>query len=204
MLVVARPMMQLDVFFDLDHLPTARAKPGLLLQECSTKRRRRVQRQLAVAVLEVRLPSGVERIGLALDCEIALWFDRCPHPEQLLAAARISAAPRFSRAMGQVGVGEPAPGLVRVTALGPALHPPPNKVVELGEGFTTEHMTVIVRPAPQEGVEGLDELLWRGTPGLLRQGPDLGRESLEAGLARCDLELSPLPSWPLMFASGLS
>jgi len=40
-LVVAIPMMQLDFFFDLDHLPTAWAAPVLVLQELSTKRRRR-------------------------------------------------------------------------------------------------------------------------------------------------------------------
>jgi hypothetical protein len=135
-------MMQLDFFFDLDHLPTARAKPVLVSQECSTKRRRRTQRQRAVTVLEVRLPGRVEGISLALDLEIALRCDRFPHPEQLLAAARISESPRFSHAMGKVAVGAPAPGLVRVPALGPAIHPPPNKVVELGEGLTTEHMTV--------------------------------------------------------------
>jgi len=203
MLVVALPRMPLDVFFDLDHLPTARAKPVLLLQDRSTKGRRRTPRQLAVAVLAVRLPSGVERIGLAFDFEIALRCDRLPHPEQLLAGDRISEAPRFSRARGKVALHDPAASLVRVAALRPALHPPPNKGVELGEGLATERMTVIVRPAPQDGGEGLDELFWRGTPSLLTKGPDLGRERLEAGLARCDLELSRLPSWPLRFAHGL-
>jgi hypothetical protein len=41
-LVLAIPMMQLDVFFDLDHLPTARTEPVLLSQDLSTKRRRRL------------------------------------------------------------------------------------------------------------------------------------------------------------------
>ena len=36
-LVVAIPMMQFDFFFDLDHLPTARAEPVLLVQDLSTK-----------------------------------------------------------------------------------------------------------------------------------------------------------------------
>jgi len=36
-LVMAIPMMQLNVFFDLDHLPTAWAEPVLLAQDRSTK-----------------------------------------------------------------------------------------------------------------------------------------------------------------------
>ena len=62
MLVTAIPMMQLDFFFDLDHLPTTQAESVLLSQERSTKGRRRPQRQLAVTVLEVCLPGGVKRI----------------------------------------------------------------------------------------------------------------------------------------------
>jgi hypothetical protein len=42
--VLTIPMMQLDLFFDLDHLPTAWTKPVLLSQERSTKGRRRPQR----------------------------------------------------------------------------------------------------------------------------------------------------------------
>jgi hypothetical protein len=42
-LVIPIPMMQLDFFFDLDHLPTTWAEPVLLSQDLSTKRRRRTQ-----------------------------------------------------------------------------------------------------------------------------------------------------------------
>jgi hypothetical protein len=78
---MAIPVMQLDFFFDLDHLPTAWAMPVLLSQELSTKRRRRLQRQLAVALLEVCLPGGVKGVGCTLDLEIALRFDCLPHPD---------------------------------------------------------------------------------------------------------------------------
>ncbi len=37
--------------------------------------------------------------------------------------------------MREVAVGDPAPGLVRVAALRPAIHSPPDKVIELGEGL---------------------------------------------------------------------
>jgi hypothetical protein len=68
-------MMQVHLLVDLDHLPTARAKPVLLSQDSSTKRRRRPQRQLTVTIVEVCLPCGIERIGGTLDLEIALRFD---------------------------------------------------------------------------------------------------------------------------------
>jgi len=203
MLVIALPRMQLDFLFDLDHLPTTRAESVLLSQERSTKRRRRTPRQLAVAVLEVGLPSGVERIGLAFDLEIALRCDRLPHPEQLLAGDRISEAPRFSRARGKVASHDPAPGLVRVTALGPAIHSLPDKGVELGEGLATDTVAMLVRPAPQDGGEGINELLGRGALSLLTEGPDLGREDLQAGVAGSNPQLGRLAVRSLRFAYDL-
>src|SRR6266850_4339865 len=203
-LVMAIPMMQLDFLFDLDHLPTARTEPVLLSQELSTKRRRRLQRQLTVAVLEVRLPGRVEGIRLALDLEIALRCDHFLYPEQVLAGGRISKPPHFTFAMGEVAVNDPPSGLVRVSALGPAIHPSPDKIVELGEGLTTEHVAMIVRPAPQNGAEGVDQLFWCGTPGLLTEGPDLVLEGLEARRARGDLEFGSLAVWALALAQGLS
>src|SRR5712692_4577669 len=196
-------MMQLDFLFDLDHLPTTRARPVLLAQEHSTNRRRRPPRQLTVAVLEVRLPFGSERIGGALDLEIALRTDCLPHPDQLLASGRIGKPPRLSFIVGKVAVGNPAPGFVRVTALGPAIHPLPDKGVQLGEGLATDHIAMIVRPAPEHGVEGIDERLWRGAPGLLTKGPDLVLEGLEASLAGSNLQLGWRPVRPLGFAYGL-
>ena len=119
-LVLAISMMQFDFLFDLDHLPTARTESVLLSQELSTKRRRCLQRQFAVAVVEIRLPSRIKGVGCALDLEIALRFDRLPHSKQLLAGSRIGKLPRFSLAVRKVAVGNPAPALVRVPALGPA------------------------------------------------------------------------------------
>ncbi len=186
-LVVAIPMMQLDFLFDLNHLPTAWAEPVLLAQDLSTKGRRRPQRQLTVAVLEVRLPFGIERIGRALDLEVALRADCIPHPDKLLAGSRIGKSPRFSFAMRKVAVGDPAPGLVRVPALGPAIHPLPDIGVQLSEGLATDTMAMVVRPTPEHGVEGIDELLWRGALDLLTESPDLVLEGLEASLTRSDL-----------------
>jgi hypothetical protein len=150
-LVMAIPMMQLDFLFDLDHLPTTRAEPVLLSQELSTKRRRRTERQLPVAVLEVRLPCGIKGIGCAFDLEIALRCDGLLHPEQLFASGRVGKPPPLSLTMGAVAVNDPASGLVRVAALGPAIHPLPDKIVELGEGLATDAMAMRVRPPPEHG-----------------------------------------------------
>ena len=203
MLVMAIPMMQLDFFFDLDHLPTTRAEPVLLSQDRSTKGRRCPQRQLAVTVLEVGLPGGVKRIGLAFDLEVALWFDGLPHAEQWLAGGRIGKAPRFSHLREKVALHDPAPGLVRVTALGPALHPLPDTGVELGAGRATESGAVIVRPAPPDGGEGSEELRGRSTSGLRTESADLGHEGRQAGLAGGDPPLGRFAVRALRFAHGL-
>lgn len=146
-LVVTIPMMQVQFLFDLDHLSAARAEPVLLSQQGCTKRRRRVQCQLAVAVLKIPLPDRVEGVGFALDLEIALRFDRLLHPDHLLAGERIGEAPSLSRLVGKVALGVPASGLVRMAALGPAIQPSPDKAVEPGEGLTTDHMAMIICPA---------------------------------------------------------
>jgi len=203
MLVSAIPMRQLDFFFDLDHLPTTRTESVLLAQERSTKGRRRPPRQLTVTVLEVGRPGGVKRLGRAFDLAIALGFDCRPHSEQLLAGGRISKAPRFSRVMGKVALHEPAARLVRVAALGPPIHPLPDKGVALGEGLATKSVAVIVRPPPQDGGEGIEELRGRSTSGLLTESADLGPEGLQAGLAGGDPQLGLFAVRALMFAHGL-
>ena len=81
-LVVAIPVMQFEVLLALDHLSTDGTKPLLLLQDLCTKCRGGPQRQLSVTVLEVRLPLWVERIGVALDLDMALRFDRLLHPDE--------------------------------------------------------------------------------------------------------------------------
>ena len=85
----AIPMMQVNFLFDLDDLPTAQAAPVLLLQEFSTERRRRTERHLLVADLEVALPVRIERVGLPLNLEVVFGLDTLPHLEDLFARGRI-------------------------------------------------------------------------------------------------------------------
>jgi hypothetical protein len=137
-LLSALPLMPLDFFFDLDHLPTARAAPVLLSQDHSTKRRRRTQRPPRVAGTEVHLPVRIERVGCALDLEGALGLAALPYSEDLLAGGRIGAAPPLPRLVGTGAVGEPAPGLIWVAVLGPAKQPPPPEVVQPEGGLATD------------------------------------------------------------------
>lgn len=62
---------------------------------------------------------------------------------------------------------------------------------------------MIIRPATEEGVEGIDELLWSSTRGLFAAGADRGREGLEAGLARSEPQFGRFPIAPLVLAHGL-
>ena len=57
---------------------------------------------------------------------------------------------------------------------------------------------------PQDGGEGINELLWRSTSGLLTEGATLVREGLQAGPAGGNPQLGRLPVRSLMFAHGLS
>lgn len=78
---MAIPVMPFEVLLVLDHL-SANGTPSVLPgQEFGAKCRRRLQRQVPIAVLEVRLPVGIEWVGVALDLDIALRFDRLPNAD---------------------------------------------------------------------------------------------------------------------------
>jgi hypothetical protein len=147
-LVVAIPVMQFEILLALDHLSTDGATPGLLSQDLSTTWRRRLQRQLLVMVLEVCLPGGIKWIGVPLHLDMALRFDGLPNADDLLTADRIGETPGFPHLMGEIALGDPAPGFVRVAPSGPPIEPSPDEVVKFGEHLATNPMTVLVCPTP--------------------------------------------------------
>jgi hypothetical protein len=74
-LMLAIPMMQFESLLVLDHLSADGTEPVLLAQDIGATWRRRAQCQLPVTVLEVRLPAGIEWIGVPLDLQMTLRFD---------------------------------------------------------------------------------------------------------------------------------
>lgn len=82
--MIAILMMQFERLIVLEHLLAAGATPMLLLQDFSTKRRRRLERQLALAVLKIRFPWGskgcasplsfIYRCGVSASCTRMICF----------------------------------------------------------------------------------------------------------------------------------
>ena len=158
MLVVAIPGMQCEGVLALDHLSTDGALSVLLLQDCSTQRRGRLQRQLSIPILAIWLPVAVEWVGVALDLAVTLEFDRLLYPKDLFAGRWIRQTPCVPRLMGKVARGDPPAGFVRVAECGPPRQPSPPEAVELRKRLATDDMTVRVRPASSDGVQGSDAL----------------------------------------------
>jgi hypothetical protein len=202
-LVVPIPVMPFEVLLPLDHLVADGTTPVLLAQDLRATWRRRVPRQLSVTVLEVRLPGGIKGVGVALHLDMALRCEGLPNVDDLLTADRIGEPPGFPYLLGEIARGDPAPGVVRVAPSGPPLEPSPDEVVEGGERLATHHLTMIVGPTPQDGVEGRDELCRGTSRGSLAEGFDLGCEGLQTGPARRDLQLGRFVVGPLILASGL-
>ena len=119
-LVVTIPVMQFEGFLALDALSTVGTASCLLPQECCTKRRGPLQRQVMISILEVRLPERIEWICAALDLDMTLGFDRCLYTEELFAGRRIGKAPGCARLMGKIALGDPASRFVRMAELGPS------------------------------------------------------------------------------------
>ena len=90
--MIAILMMQFERCIVLEHLLAARATPLLLLQDFSTKRRRRLERQLALAVLKIRFPLGVECVSVALDLHIPLLFEHLLHADDLFPGGGVGKA----------------------------------------------------------------------------------------------------------------
>ena len=72
-------------------------------------------------MLAVRLPLWIARVGVALDLDVALRFDRLLPPNELLAARWISEPPGFAPLMGKVALGDPTASFLRVEVLGPSI-----------------------------------------------------------------------------------
>src|SRR2546426_5045770 len=137
-LMDAIPVVQFEGLLALDDLSADRTTSGLLLQEFCTKRRGRLQRHLSISILKVGLPVGVEWVGVALDLDMTLGFNRLLETDEVCASCWIREAPGFARLMGKVARSDPASRFVRVAQLGPAIEPAPDEAVELRKRLATE------------------------------------------------------------------
>lgn len=202
-LVATIPVMQFEGFLAIDELSTDRTASCLLPQECCTKRRGPLQRQVTVSILEVSLPERIEWIRVALDLDMTLGFDRCLYTEELFAGRRISIAPGFARLMGKIALGDPASRFVRMAELGPSIESSPDETVEMRKRLTTEAVTMIVGPASEERIQRIDELGRGGPCGVATERFDFGRNGLHTGLAGCNLELGRFAVGADMFTDRL-
>jgi len=202
-LVVAIPVMQFEVLLALDHLSADGALAVLLPQDFGTKRRRRLLRQVPLTVLKVRPPFAIEWIGLPLDLDVALRFDRFPNPDQVFAGDRVRQSPRLSRSMGKVTLCDPLSGLVRVAQFGPPEKSSPDEAIELGEGLATDDVAMIIRPAAQDGIQLVEEPFRGNARRLLTAGSHLAFDGPKTGLARSNLEFGRFAMGPFVFAQGL-
>jgi len=91
--VVAVSMMQFDVRIELNHLPTAGARPPLVIQDLGTKTRRRTQRLLPITLGKVVVPFWVERVDGTSDLEMPLRLDRLLYPNYLFSCIRVGKRP---------------------------------------------------------------------------------------------------------------
>ena len=203
MLMGAIPVVQFEGLLALDDLSADRTTSGLLLQEFCTKRRGRHQRQLSISILKVCFPVGVEWVGVALDLDMTLGFNRLLETDDVFTSRWISKAPGLAPLMGKGALGDPASSFVRVAEFRPAIEASPDDTVELRKRLATDAVAVVVRPAPEDGVERINELGRCGTDGLVTAGFDLRCDGLHTGLTGCNLQLGRLALWSGMFADGL-
>lgn len=142
-------------------------------------------------------------MGLPLDLDVALRFDRFPNPDQLCAGDRVRQSPRLSQSMGHVTLGDPLSGLVWGAPCGPPETSSPDKALELGEGLAPDDVAMIMRPAAQDGIQLVAEPGRGNARRLLTEGSHLAFHGPKTGLARGDLEFGRFALRPFVFAQGL-
>ena len=147
-LVVAISVMQIERLRVLNHLPTARADALLLPTYFALERCGGSPRQLLVAMLEIRLPLGIEGIGVGLHLDMPLLFHRLLHPDQGLACGRVGEPPCLPWATREVARCYPPAGFMGVAVSRPSLHQLPNIIIQLGEGLGTDDVPMVIRPPP--------------------------------------------------------
>jgi hypothetical protein len=197
LLVVASPVMPCACLLAREPRAADGTPPRLLGQEVRAPWRRRSQPPVSRPVLEVRRPGGIHGVGVALHLAMARRFHGLPHADDLRTAERIAEPPGVPRLRGEGARGDPAPGVGRGAPSGPPRASSPHAVVECGERLAPKHIAGIVRPTPQEGVEGL-AARGRGPPrGSRTEGGDRGGEGLQTRPARQDLPRGRLVVGPL-------
>jgi hypothetical protein len=147
-LMVTIPVRSFEGFLALDPWSAVGTQSLLLVQDLRTQYRGCPPCELAITVLEVRLPLWLERVGVALDLDGALRFDRLLSPDDLLATRWISAPPGCAPLMGQGAWCDPAARLLRGAVLGPSIPPSPNTTIQLGACLGTDDVPMVVGPAP--------------------------------------------------------
>jgi hypothetical protein len=202
-LVLTIAMLQFKHIVKLYHLVADWTKTLLLAQHLRTTASRPLRRQIAVAVLEVRLPARVKGVGLPFELALTLRGDRRLYPQNLFPGRGIGKAPGFTRVMRKVALSDPAPRFLRVALLRPSVQSPPDECIKVAKGLATETMAVVVRPAPEYGIQGVAELGGSGALGFLAEGADLGFDGLQTGRTGSNLELGRFVWGPLVFAECL-
>jgi hypothetical protein len=187
MLMDAIPVMQFEGLLTRDDLSADRTTSWLLLQELCTQCRGRLQGQLSLSLLKVRLPVGVAWIGLAFDLHRTLGVDRCLYAGELFAGRRIGQAPGCPRLMGNIALGDPASRFVRMAEFGPSRESSPDETVEMCTRRTTDAVPMIVGPSSEERVQRIDEVGRGGPGGVATERFALDRAGLYTGLAGCNL-----------------
>jgi hypothetical protein len=148
MLVGAIPMGQFERRIVLEHLSAEGAVPMLLVEDLSTKRRRRLQRQRSFAVLNIRFPWRIERVGVALNLDGPLRFAYLLHADDLFSCGGVGDPPRCSRSVGKVARSEPASRCVWVTECRPPIQPSPDEAGKGRKRLAPDDVTMVVRPSP--------------------------------------------------------
>jgi hypothetical protein len=127
---------------------------------------------------KVVLPGRIIGIGLPSDFRMPPNW-RCGHFHQAVFAGRAPVGPPALEHPlvvtdgSEVALADPAPAFVRMTPRGPSPPGVEDRMVDVREGPFAHHVTVILGPPPEQGVELPDQLPGRGLPVVLDNCPDL-------------------------------
>ena len=138
----------------------------------------------AEALFKVAFPSRIKRIGGAFDLCVSLDGDtRCGEqpggPGASIFARSLAAKdPAAPVDDVEVGIFNPAPGLLWVPAFCPLPQGKEDGVIHFGQGLLAGHVPVIVGPAPDEGVELPDQIGGRSLGIGLDEGADFFQDGV--------------------------
>ena len=141
---------------------------------------------------EVKVPVGMERVGLSFDLDMPPDRGRSRIVEAVLRGPVRGEHPVSGSYAVKIPIFHPPGTLVGMSSLGPSPENAKDNSIDPLVGLFRADVPVKIGPSAQDGIESFNDPLLRFRPTLFHNVPDLVQKRLNVLPRRSDEKLSPI------------